>query len=121
MDPADARRTLAYLRLALGALWPVPGLGAKVFGIDPEAQPSVRLMARLFAVRDLALGLSLLQASQADADRQVDLGILVDTADLVAIVAAASRKQVPARMVLLGGTLAGSAIALGLMGRRVDS
>lgn len=120
MDPQDARRALAYLRLGLGALWPVPGLGARLFGLDPKAEPSVKVMGRLFAVRDIALGALLLQSRGADADRQVDLGIMVDAADLAAIVMAASRKQVPARLLFLGGTAAGAALVLGIMGREVD-
>lgn len=118
MEPADARRVLAYVRLGLGAMWPAPGLGAKLFGLDPDADGSLRMMARLFAIRDLVLGLALLQSDGEDQDRLVDLGMVVDAADLAAIVLAASRKQVGARTLLLGGSAAAGALTLGFMGRR---
>lgn len=121
MEPMQARRAIAYLRMGLGALWPTPAVGAKVFGVDADAEPSFRLMARLFAIRDLALGAALLQADEEEGDRLVDLGIVVDAADLVAIVLAGARRQVGARMVLLGGTTAATAVGLGLMARRVNS
>ncbi len=119
MQPAEARRYLAYLRMGLGAMWVAPRVGAKLFGMDPE-QKGVPMLARLFAVRDLALGMALLQASGAEADRQVDLGIMVDGADLAAIVMAAGRKDVGVRTLLLGGVTAGAAVALGLMARGED-
>lgn len=117
MQTRDARTYLAYLRLGLGAMWLAPGMGAKIFGLDPEGQSATKFLARLFAIRDLALGAALLQADGADADRQVDLGIMVDAADFAAIVMAASRKEIGARTLLLGGGAAGAALALGLMGR----
>ncbi|CAN5503971.1 hypothetical protein BH23ACT9_BH23ACT9_18120 [soil metagenome] len=120
MQPNDARRNLAYLRLGLGAMWLTPRLGAKIFGLDPDQQTSVKFLARLFAVRDVALGAALLQAGPADADRQVDLGIMVDAADLAAIVMAGARREIGARTVLLGGAAAGTAVVLGLLGRDAD-
>lgn len=117
MQPRQARTYLAGLRIGLGAMWLAPGLGAKIFGLDPEEQSSVKLMARLFAVRDLALGVALLQSDGADADRQVDLGIAVDTADLAAILMAASRREIGARTLVIGGLAAAGAMALGIMGR----
>ncbi len=120
MQPAEARTYLAYLRIGLGAMWLAPGLGAKMFGLDPD-QKGVKLLARLFAVRDLALGLSLLQSDGSDADRQVDLGVMVDGADLAALVMAAGRKDIGAKTLMLGGLTAGAAVAMGVMARRVDA
>lgn len=119
MQSAEARRYLAFLRIGLGVMWLTPRLGARLLGMDPE-QKGVTLLARLFVVRDLALGLSLLQSSGADADRQVDLGIMVDAADLSAIVMAAGKKDIGARTLLLGGLTAGAAVALGVMARAED-
>lgn len=116
MEPADARRYLAYLRMGLGAMWLAPRLGGRIFGLDPEAE-GFTLLARLFAARDAAMAAALLQARGADVDRQVDLGIAVDSADLVALVAAAGRKEIGARTLLLGGSAAGTAVVLGLLAR----
>lgn len=116
MTPNQARRNLAYFRMGLGSMWVAPRLGAKLFGMDPE-QDGVTFLARLFAVRDLALGLSLMQSSGADADRQVDVGIMVDALDLVAILMGAARKDIGARTVVLGGGAAAAALMMGLLGR----
>jgi hypothetical protein len=119
MQPAEARTYLSYVRMGLGAMWLAPGLGAKLFGLDPQ-QKGVKMLARLFAVRDLALGMALRQADGAEADRQVDLGIMVDAADLAALVMAAARKDIGAKTLLLGGATAGVAVALGVMARADD-
>ena len=79
------------------------------------------MLARLFAARDLALGVALLQARGAEADRQVDIGIALDVSDLVALVLAASRKDISGRTLLMGGSLAAVVAGLGVLGRRVDS
>ncbi|MGI9015529.1 MAG: hypothetical protein ACR2HR_00240 [Euzebya sp.] len=121
MPPDEARKYLAYFRIGLGAMWFTPRLGAKIFGLDPHNNDGVALLARLFAVRDLALGLGLLQSRGADADRLIDLGIMVDAADVAALVLAAGKKDVGARTLLLGGGAAGLALALGLMGRASDA
>ena len=121
MDPLQARRRLAMFRLGLGVMYPVAGLGARLFGLDPGRQKQVVMLARMYAVRDLALGLLLLNASAEEGDAQVDAGLLVDAGDLAAILLAASRKQVPAATVLLGGGGAVAALALGVLGRRENT
>ncbi len=121
MDPLAARRALAALRMTFGASWLMPKVGARLFGLDPDDHHGIVLLTRLFAIRDVALGAALLRADEAEGDRQVDLGIMVDTADLIALVAAAIRKDIGVRTLLLGGLGASGAIALGLMGRRPDA
>ena len=121
MEPLAARRALATFRITLGASWLMPRVGARLFGLDPDDNDGVVLLTRLFAVRDLALGAALLRADEAEGDRQVDLGIAVDTADLVALIAAAIRKDIGARALVMGGLGACGAITLGLMGRRPDA
>lgn len=117
MEPRDARRYLAYLRLGLGAMWLAPRMGAKLFGLDPQDQPSVTFMTRIFAVRDAALGAAMLQAEGDAADRLVDLGLMVDGADLAAAVMAGARKEIGLRTTFLVGGAAGGAFVLGLLGR----
>lgn len=117
MEPRDARRYLAYLRLGIGMMWFAPRLGAKLFGLDPQDQPSVTFLARLFAVRDAAMGVAMLKAEGDAADRLVDLGLVVDGADLAAAVMAGARKEIGLRATLLGGGAAGAAVMLGLLGR----
>lgn len=117
MQPNDARKYLALLRMGLGAMWIAPRFGAKMFGLDPDNNDGVKMLARLFAVRDLAMGLSLKQASGAEADRQIDLGIMVDAGDVAALVLAAARKDIGAKTLILGGGAALAAVGLGLLAR----
>ncbi|HUG83368.1 MAG TPA: hypothetical protein VMM13_02325 [Euzebya sp.] len=117
MLPSDARKNLAYLRLGLGAMWLTPAVGARLFGVDPEEQASVKLMGRLFAARGVAMAFALLKAEGAEADRQIDLNIAVDSADLAAVLMAASRREIGIRTLLLGGGAAAAALYLGLVGR----
>lgn len=118
MEPLAARRVIAVLRLGFGASWLIPRVGGRLFGLDPDDNDGVVLLTRIFAIRDVALGAALLQASEAEGDRQVDLGIMVDSADLVALIAAAARKDIGARALVLGSLGACGAILLGLMARR---
>ena len=118
MHPSLARTSLASLRIGMGVMWLAPRFGARMLGVDPEAQSAVAMMSRLFAVRELVLGAMLLNADgSGDRDRVVEMGILVDAADVVAIVLAASRKEVGARTLLLGGGAAAAALAFGVIAR----
>lgn len=108
---------LVAVRFAFGAMWPIPRVGARMFGLDPSEQPALPLVGRLFAGRDLALGAALLQAEGADLQRQLDLGIAVDALDLAALTFAALRRQIGARTYLFGGLTAAAALTLGVMAR----
>lgn len=118
MDSEQTRKLIALLRMAVGSTWLVPGLGARVLGVDPDLEPSARLLLRLFAIRDLVLGALALRAEGADADRHVDVGLVVDAADLAALLLAVTRRQIRARTFVLGAGTAAAAVGAGLRVRR---
>jgi hypothetical protein len=62
-------RALLLVRLVLGtASWLAPRLVMRAIGFDPDRNPQAAYWARLFAVRDVVLGIGLL-ASRGDARR----------------------------------------------------
>jgi hypothetical protein len=84
MNPESALRQLAGLRVVIGLLALVaPRLASKIFGLDAAGNPQAPYLARLFGVRDIALGVGAL-ASKGEARRTwVLLGIGVDATDAV--------------------------------------
>lgn len=85
---------LAGIRAVIGVLtWLAPRLAARLFGIDPDANPQLPYVARLFAIRDLALAAGL-QSSSGDALRLwVRIGMACDAADAAAGLLAGRRGE----------------------------
>jgi hypothetical protein len=107
---------LSYARLAVGvgaALFPGP-VGTLFFGAEESRRPVSRLLGRLFGIRDAALGfltLRALERADASVDDLLATGLLVDAADMGALLAGARR--VPDRATVLGLALAGGFAAVG--------
>src|SRR5207245_5660578 len=58
VSAAGTIKGLAGLRVAIGVTaWLFPNLAGRLFGLDPESNPQAPYLARLFGVRDIALGL----------------------------------------------------------------
>ncbi len=87
-------KALAGIRAVIGVLtWLAPRLAARLFGIDPDANPQLPYVARLFAIRDLALAAGL-QSSSGNALRLwVRIGMACDAADAAAGVLAGRRGE----------------------------
>ncbi|HYZ82399.1 MAG TPA: hypothetical protein VE571_14075 [Solirubrobacteraceae bacterium] len=94
---------LTGIRALIGATtWLAPRLSGRLFGLDPAANPQLPYVARLFAIRDVALAVGL-QSSDGDARRLwIQMGIASDAADAVAGVLAGRRGELsPASAVLV--------------------
>ena len=107
------------LRGAIGVTaWAVPDTAGRLFGLDPDANPQASYVGRLFAVRDLVLGIGL-AGSEGDARRLWwQVGIGCDIADAAAGAIAGRQGTLepgPAVMVtataLLGAALGAVALA----------
>jgi hypothetical protein len=87
-------KALAGLRAVIGVLtWLAPRLAARLFGIKADANPQLPYIARLFAIRDLALAAGL-QSSSGDALRLwVRIGMACDAADAAAGLLAGRRGE----------------------------
>jgi uncharacterized protein DUF4267 len=84
MNPESALRQLAGLRVIIGlAALLAPRLAARLFGLDPDANPQAAYLGRLFGVRDVALGVGALASNGAARRNWVLLGIGVDATDAV--------------------------------------
>jgi hypothetical protein len=107
-------RALIAIRGAVGALtWLAPRLASRLFGISADANPQLPYVARLFAIRDLALAAGL-QASEGQARRQwVRIGIACDAADAAAGVLAGRRGELSTLSTVLVTAPALAGIGLG--------
>ncbi|HZJ05310.1 MAG TPA: hypothetical protein VFD59_07555 [Nocardioidaceae bacterium] len=86
----DTITSLSVARMIIGvSSWAAPALSLRLAMLDDGAPQSAYLL-RLFGVRDIALGAATLSASGAARTDLVKIGIVVDAADAVAGLLAAS-------------------------------
>lgn len=109
MDPVTG---LSLGRIAIGVGSIVsPNTTARLFGLKPAANPQLGYFARMFGVREIALG-SLTLLAKGDMRRtMVIAGMAVDGGDAATGAIAIARKEVG---ILTGGMLI--AVALGAVG-----
>ena len=85
MPTAQPAQTLSTLRFAIGAgAWFTPNLSAKIFGLDPDANPQAAYLGRLFGVRDFMLGVGVRTGDTASRRLWWQVGIACDVADAAA-------------------------------------
>jgi hypothetical protein len=113
MDNEQAIRSLAGVRMAIGtSAWATPRLAGKAFGLDADGNPQSPYLARLFGIRDLALGIGALTTTGESRRRWLALGLLCDAADAAAGVMAGRAGYLPkVPTVLVTGT---ALLAVGL-------
>ena len=111
--------SLAIARLVVGgSAFATPRLAGRAFGLDAVANPQSPYLARLFGVRDAALGVGIL-TSQGDARRQwLMIGAGCDAADALAGIAGGRAGYLPKATSALVTAAALSAIALAVMALR---
>ncbi len=97
---------LVGTRSAIGVgSWVAPRLTGKLFGLDIAANPQAPYLARLFGVRDAALGYGLVTSEGAQLDLWLRIGIACDVADAAAGVLAGRAGELPKfSAVLVTGT-----------------
>lgn len=109
MDPVTGL-SLGRIVIGIGALV-APGTTARLFGVDPAANPQLGIFGRMFGAREIALGAVTL-ASRGSLRRNLTLvGIAVDGADAAGGVLELRDGGLPR---VQGGALVG--IALGAVG-----
>src|SRR3954447_69136 len=80
--PGPTVQSLAGLRLAVGVgAWLPPNLTGRMFGLDPASNPQSVYMARLFGIRDVALGAGALSAAPEARRLWLQLRLLSGVAD----------------------------------------
>jgi len=109
-------KALAGGRVAIGAsAWLAPNLVGRLFGLDPRGNPQLTFMARLFGVRDVALGVGALSSSAESRRLWLQLGAGCDALDAVAARRGAKDGSLPKFAATLSGAAAVGALALGIL------
>lgn len=107
-------RTIALMRLAVGvSSWVAPNLVARLFAVDPAANPNAPYIMRLFAVRDAVLALGVLLSDDEGRKLWLRLGMVTDAADVAAAGAGVRGEHLSTTTGLLGGAAAIGGVTLG--------
>jgi hypothetical protein len=102
------------IRAALGgAVWIAPRRTARLFFIDLDANPQLAYFARLYAARELALAVGMMQSQGRGRRIWVRLALAVDAVDGLAALLAAHDGSLPKRAAAALVALPASAIAQG--------
>ena len=122
MDNEQAIRSLAGIRMAVGtSAWATPRLAGKAFGLNADDNPQSPYLARLFGVRDLALGIGAMTTRGEARRHWLMLGMLCDTADAAAGVIAGRAGYLPKIPTVLVTGVALVAAGLGAAALATDS
>lgn len=106
MRRVNMKLTLGGARIAVGvAAWLVPAFTTRRFGLGTIAtDPNGALVARLFAARDFVLGGAVLVAREPDAlTRALEIGLVVDVADIAAAIVSLREGGNRAGALIVGG------------------
>src|SRR3989442_2692071 len=91
-----AKDAVAISRIAVGAgAWLTPNLSGRMFGLDPEGNPQLPYVGRLFGARDVVLGAGVLRSPRKQKDAWVTAGLACDVADVAAGAPPRARGEVP--------------------------
>jgi hypothetical protein len=111
----SAANAIAISRIAVGAgTWLTPNLSGRMFGLDPEGNPQLPYIGRLFGARDVALGAGVLRSPSKSKEAWVTAGAACDVADVAAGVLAGARGQLPVSAAILVSATAGAFAAAGI-------
>ena len=104
---------LAGLRIVVGtASWVAPRLSGELFGVSSRRNPQLPYIARLFGIRDLAMGVGVLAAGADERRLWLQLGVVCDLADALAALAAGRNGELDRRSTVM--VTAPAVIASGL-------
>jgi len=110
---------IAGLRAAVGVgAYLAPNLTGRLFGLDPEGNPQASYLARLFAIRDLALAVGVLSSAGDARRRWITLGMACDAGDAVAAYLSGRDGSLPTPAAVLTGATALSAVGMGVAALR---
>jgi hypothetical protein len=105
---------IAISRIAVGAgTWLTPNLSGRLFGLDPEGNPQLPYVGRLFGARDVALGAGVLRSTKKHKDAWLIAGLACDVADVAAGALAGARGQLPPSAAVMVTATAGAFAAFG--------
>lgn len=89
-------RNLVGTRIAIGAgAWLMPRISGRLFGLDVAGNPQAPYLARLFGVRDVALGVGLATSRGTQRAQWLRLGVACDLADAAAGIIGGRNGELP--------------------------
>lgn len=113
-NATQARTALGVMRITIGSsALLAPRLAGRLFGFRPAENPELPAMGRMFAIRNVAMGLDLLQG-----DRQSHwprYHVAIDAADAVVLLAGGARGYLSKRTTVIATATALLATALGVI------
>jgi hypothetical protein len=111
-----AVNAIAIGRIAVGTgAWLTPNLSGRLFGLDPEGNPQLPYVGRLFGARDVALGAGTLRSPRKQRDLWLTASLACDVADAAAGVIAGARGQLPVSAAALVSATAGAFALAGVL------
>jgi hypothetical protein len=115
-DREKAVNAIAAGRIAVGAsAWLTPNLAGRLFGLDPEGNPQLPYVGRLFGARDVVLGAGVLRSPRKQKENWLAAGFACDVADVAAGILAGARGQLPPASAALVSATAGAFAVAGLL------
>jgi hypothetical protein len=119
---SSAVNALAGLRLAVGfGAWLFPRLAGRLFGLDVAGNPQLPYVARLFGVRDIALGLGVATTGGEAQNAWLRAGVVCDAADFAAGLLARRDESIGPMTAVLVSAPALGGVAMGLAALRDNS
>ena len=110
-----AVKAIAVSRIAVGSgARLTPNLSGRVFGLDPDGNPQLPYVGRLFGARDVVLGAGVIRSPRRQRDAWVTAGVACDIADVGAGLLAGARGQLPPSAAAMVTATAGVFAAAGL-------
>jgi hypothetical protein len=111
----DSIAALAGLRTTIGvSAWVAPDFSARLFGLDPDANPQATYLGRLFAIRDLVLGVGTMAADPPARRLWLQAGVACDLADAAASVLGRRDGYLPAFTTVATAATALAAAGMGV-------
>jgi len=111
-----AVNAIAIGRIAVGSgAWLAPNLSGRLFGLDPEGNPQLPYVGRLFGARDVALGAGTIRSPRKHKELWLTAAFACDVADVAAGVIAGARGQLPAGAAALVSVTAASFAVAGAL------
>jgi hypothetical protein len=112
---------LRILRAIVGvSTYAAPGITGRAFGLKPDENPQASFLGRLFAIRDLALGLGTGMTTKPSRRVWWQLGMLCDAGDAVATIMAARRGELAKPAAVMVTATALTAVGLGAAALAAD-
>ncbi|MEA2167770.1 MAG: hypothetical protein QOF76_1070 [Solirubrobacteraceae bacterium] len=114
--PDGPSRPLTIARAAIGTTIALaPEFGAKLFQLDPDNNPQMSFLGRLFGIRNIVLAASLAGGLGGDMQTIRRVNTAVDAADLAALAVCYRKGQIPKPAAVLIAATAGTATVLGAL------